>query len=70
MSSQELSAWYQQCAHSILTLTGMVDTTLLMVQHTISHSIPGLDELGEELSFLSRLVYDAQVAAQDGPEDD
>ena len=70
MSSQELSAWYQQRAHSILTSTGMVDIALLMVQHAISHSIPGLDELGEELSLLSRLVYDAQAAAKDGPEDD
>ena len=70
MSSQELSAWYTQRAHSILTSTGMVDTALLMVQHATSQGIPGLDELGEELSLLSRLVYDAQAAARDGPEED
>ena len=70
MSSQELSAWYQQRAHYILTSTGMVDTALLMVQHATSHGIPGLDELGEELSLLSRLVYDAQAAAKDVPEED
>jgi hypothetical protein len=70
MSSQELSAWYQQRAHSILTSTGMVDTALLMAQHATSQDIPGLDELGEELSLLSRLVYDAQAAARDGPEED
>ena len=70
MSSQELSVWYQQRAHSILTSTGMVDTALLIVQHATSQGIPGLDELGEELSLLSRLVYDAQAAARDGPEED
>ncbi|KAH9064282.1 Sec39-domain-containing protein [Lactarius vividus] len=63
MSSQELSGWYQQRAHSIITSTGMVDTALLI-------DIPGLDELGEELILLSRLVYDAQAAAKDGPEED
>ncbi|KAH9082141.1 secretory pathway protein Sec39-domain-containing protein [Lactarius deliciosus] len=70
MSSQELSTWYQQRAHSILTSTGMADTALLMVQHATSQDIPGLDELGEELILLSRLVYDAQAAANDGPEED
>ena len=70
MSSQELSSWYQQRAHSILTSTGMVDIALLMVQHATSQDIPGLDELGEELSLLSRLVYDAQAAAKDCPEED
>ncbi|KAI9445260.1 secretory pathway protein Sec39-domain-containing protein [Lactarius indigo] len=70
MLSQELSAWYQRRAHSILTSTGMVDTALLMIQHATSQDIPGLDELGEELVLLSRLVYDAQSAAKDGPEED
>lgn len=70
MSSQELSTWYQQRAHSILNSTGMVDTALLTVQHAISQGLSGLDELGEELSLLSRLVYDAQAAAKDGPEED
>ena len=70
MSSQELSAWYQQRAYSILTSTGMVDTALSLVQYATSQDIPGLDELGEELSLLSRLVYDAQAATKDGPEDD
>jgi hypothetical protein len=41
-----------------------------LVQHATSQDIPGLDELGEELSLLSRLVYDTQAATRDGPEDD
>jgi neuroblastoma-amplified sequence len=70
MSSQELSAWYRQRAYTILTSTGMVDVALLMVQHAVSQGIPGVDELGEDLSLFSRLVYDAQAAAEDGPEED
>ena len=70
MSSQELASWYRRQIQSILGLTGMVDVALSMAQHATSRGIPGLDELGEELSLLSRLVYDAQAAAEDGPEDD
>ena len=70
MSSQELASWYRQRTHSILDLTGMVDVALSMAQHATSQGIPGLDELGEELSLLSRLVYDSQAAAEDGPDDD
>jgi hypothetical protein len=70
MSSQELASWYRRQIQSILDLTGMVDVALSMAQHATSRGIPGLDEPGEELSLLSRLVYDAQAAAEDGPEDD
>lgn len=70
MSSQELASWYQRQIQTILSLTGMVDVALSMAQHATSRGVPGFDELGEELSLLSRLVYDAQAAAKDGPEDD
>ena len=70
MSSQDLASWYRQQIQTILSLTGMVDVALSMAQHATSRGIPGLDEFGEELSLLSRLVYDAQAAAEDGPEDD
>ena len=70
MSSQELASWYRRQIQTILDLTGMVDVALSMAQHATSRGIPGLDEFGEELSLLSRLVYDAQAAAEDGPEDD
>jgi hypothetical protein len=36
----------------------MVDIALALIQYGASQGIPGLDELGEELSLLSRLVYD------------
>ena len=70
MSSQELAFWYRRQIQTILGSTGMVDVALSMVQHAASQGILELDELGEELSLLSRLVYDAQAAAEDGPEDD
>jgi hypothetical protein len=70
MSSQELALWYRGRIQTILGLTGMVDVALSMAQHATSQGIPGLDELGEDLSLLFRLVYDAQAAAKDGPEDD
>ena len=70
MSSQELAFWYRRRIQTILGSTGMVDVALSMVQHAASQGILELDELGEELSLLSRLVYDAQAAAEDGPEDD
>ena len=70
MSAQELAFWYRRRIQTILGSTGMVDVALSMAQHATSRGIPGLDELGEELSLLSRLVYDAQAAAEDGPEDD
>ena len=37
----------------------MIDTVLALVQLGASQGLPFLDELGEELSLLSRLVYDA-----------
>jgi hypothetical protein len=37
----------------------MIDVALAVVQHAAPQSVPGLDEMGEELSLLARLVYDA-----------
>ncbi|KAI0271351.1 Sec39-domain-containing protein [Gloeopeniophorella convolvens] len=70
MSSQGLASWYRQRAHDVLSTTGMVDVALLTVQHAISQGVPTLDELGEELILLSRLVYDAQATIEDGPDED
>lgn len=54
-----LSEWYRNRALGIERDTGMVDVALAFIQHGASQGIPGLDELGEELSLLERLVYDA-----------
>ncbi|KAG7450655.1 Sec39-domain-containing protein [Guyanagaster necrorhizus] len=67
MTSEELSGWYTNRVDNIISSTGMIDTALAVIQHGASQGVPGLDELGEELSLLTRLVYDAP--AGDSPND-
>lgn len=59
LSAEELMQWYKMRVDRILGGTGMVDVALTFVQHGASQGIQGLDEVGEELTLLSRLVYDA-----------
>ncbi|PFH54789.1 hypothetical protein AMATHDRAFT_134847 [Amanita thiersii Skay4041] len=58
LSHEDLMSWYKSRVNHILSSTGMIDVALTLVQHGASQGISGLDELGEELSLLSRLVYD------------
>ena len=55
----DLTAWYKCRVDAIISSTGILDIALATVQHGASHGVPDLDELGEELSLLSRLVYDS-----------
>ena len=59
LTANELSTWYRTRAEAILNSTGLVENALAMIQHGAAQGILGLDELGEELSLLSRLIYDA-----------
>lgn len=59
LTAEELSAWYKNRVNNVISSTGMVDVALSLIQHGASQGIAALDELGEELSLLSRLVYDA-----------
>ena len=59
LSSSALLQWYHDHIDRIISQTGMVDTALVLTQHGASSGLPGLDEIGEDLSLLSRLVYDA-----------
>ncbi|KAJ7125711.1 secretory pathway protein Sec39-domain-containing protein [Mycena crocata] len=59
LSVDELAEWYKRRVQRIISSTGMIDIALAVVQHAAPQSVPGLDEMGEELSLLSRLVYDA-----------
>lgn len=59
LPSDKLSGWYRERISNIISSTGMVDIALSLVQHAASQGVAELDELGEELSLLSRLVYDA-----------
>jgi hypothetical protein len=63
----DLSFWYSRRVDRILVETGMTDAALALVQHGASQGVPGLDELGEELSLMSRMAYRAEDAdADDG----
>ena len=71
LSAEELTHWYKSRVDRIMTVTGMVDIALTLIQHGASQGVPDLDELGEELILLSRLVYDAtQPEESQGPSDD
>ncbi|KAI0068370.1 Sec39-domain-containing protein [Artomyces pyxidatus] len=70
LSPTDLAAWYKQRAEHVMASTGMTDIALAVIQHGASQGLPGLDELGEELSLLSRLVYDAQGSERDHEDDD
>ncbi len=47
----------------------MVDAALSLVQHAASQGVPGLDEAGEDLTLVARLVYDAPQAETSAAED-
>jgi hypothetical protein len=58
LSSSALLQWYRDQIDRIISRTGIVDTALVLTQHGASSGLSGLDEIGEDLSLLSRLVYD------------
>jgi neuroblastoma-amplified sequence len=70
LTLSQLTAWYKDRVDHIIISTGMVDMALATIQHGASQGIPDLDELGEELSLLSRLVYDAPQAEGRDIDDD
>jgi hypothetical protein len=65
LSGPELTTWFRDRVDRIINSTGMIDIALALVQHGASQGIPGLDELGEELSLLSRLAYDTPFADEE-----
>jgi hypothetical protein len=70
LTSSELTTWYKDWVDRILSSTGMVDIALAAIQHGASQGVAELDELGEELSLLSRLVYDAPQPQDVNRDDD
>jgi hypothetical protein len=56
-TSDDLTTFYISHIEKVASL-GFVNSALSLVQHGASKGIMGLDELGEELSLLSKLVYD------------
>ncbi len=61
LSSEALSAWYAVRVGSLDTL-GLLDAQLAWVQHGAALGVPALDAIGEDLSLLSRLIYDANLS--------
>ncbi|KNZ75640.1 Neuroblastoma-amplified sequence [Termitomyces sp. J132] len=59
LAPDEISKWYKSRVDKIIKATGLIDIALATIQHGASQGIPDLDKIGEELSLLSRLVYDA-----------
>ncbi|OCF58295.1 hypothetical protein L486_04326 [Kwoniella mangroviensis CBS 10435] len=62
LSSSELTQWYINRIISLDSL-GILDNQLAYVQHGASLGVNGLDEIGEDLSLLSRLAYDSNLSA-------
>ncbi|KAG6862423.1 hypothetical protein C0995_011863 [Termitomyces sp. Mi166 len=58
LTANDLSKWYKSRVDKIINATGLIDIALATIQYGASQGIPDLDEIGEELSLLSRLVYD------------
>lgn len=59
LSSSSLSDWYSSLAQTLESTYGALDDALSLVQHGSSVGVSNLEPLGEELSLLSRLVYEA-----------
>ncbi|KAF8213179.1 secretory pathway protein Sec39-domain-containing protein [Mycena galopus ATCC 62051] len=69
LSADQLAEWYKRRVQRIISSTGMIDVALAVVQHAAPQSVPGLDEMGEDLSLLARLVYDAPQGDDEMDED-
>ncbi|KZS95944.1 hypothetical protein SISNIDRAFT_438503 [Sistotremastrum niveocremeum HHB9708] len=59
LSGEQLSAWYKKRVEDTETTCGMIGHCLALIQHGASQNVPDLDQLGEDLNLLARLVYDA-----------
>lgn len=61
-TAPQLREWYLSrialCASPSL---GLIDVALALSQHGAARGVPGLDEAGEELSLLGKLVYERPV---------
>jgi hypothetical protein len=65
VNTEEISSWYRKRVDEVLSATGMVDVAIDFVQHGISLGVQGLDEIGEDLTLISRLVYDSPGGYRD-----
>ena len=59
LTAEQLRAWFTTRVQDIDSQSGLMDNALALLQHGASQGIPHLDELGEDLILLDRLIYDA-----------
>ncbi|KAJ3816074.1 secretory pathway protein Sec39-domain-containing protein [Lentinula aff. lateritia] len=69
LNAESVSEWYRNRVDDIIEATGMIDIVLTLIQHGASQNVSHLDELGEDLSLLSRLVYDVPRGHKSEDED-
>lgn len=66
----DATQWYLSRVRRLDIEAGLIDQAFLLVQHAASRGVSGLDEVGEELSLLCKLVYDRpQTPMSDSDED-
>jgi hypothetical protein len=63
LSSTEITQWYTDRV-LVLDDLGLLDAQLAWVQHATALGVTGLDAIGEELSLLSRLIYEANLSPE------
>ncbi|PVF91999.1 hypothetical protein CPB86DRAFT_845306 [Serendipita vermifera] len=59
LTSEQLTTWYTTRVEAIDSQSGLMDNALALLQHGASQGVPRLDELGEDLLLLDRLIYEA-----------
>jgi neuroblastoma-amplified sequence len=59
LTSEQLTAWYTTRVEAIDSQSGLMDNALALLQHGASQGVPRLDELGEDLLLLDRLIYES-----------
>lgn len=64
MKADEVREWYEAHIFALDEL-GTVDQQVLWVRQATTRGITGLDAIGEDLSLLSRLVYDASLPLEE-----
>ncbi|KAF8337468.1 uncharacterized protein EI90DRAFT_2910408 [Cantharellus anzutake] len=64
LTHNQLQNWYKARIAQIEAEAGLTDIALELAQVAASLGVSGLEHLGEELSLLSRLIYDAPRAQE------
>ena len=64
MAIEQVRGWYEGQIYA-LDLLGLVDTQTAWVRQATLKGVTGLDAIGEDLSLLSRLVYEASLSPQE-----